>query len=193
MRQRSRKPSNGLRIVKVRLHGETIRAVRSLECQRPRQSLQASSRYDQRSKSQRLLHYHGQRTSKNLQSAIGGLGESRSKRSQGESCRTGKSEQRKRRKRTRRSNRGPKCHSSNNALRLRGFCRNNLLGGHPGRYKRKRGTRRCNLDQRSITGKVPREDIRDDLVNVAIEGSHQGKSSLKRIIRYSNTIHPSQS
>jgi hypothetical protein len=39
------------------------------------------------------------------------------------------------------------------------------------------------MDQRSITGKVARKNIRDDMVNIATEGSHQGQSSLKTIIR----------
>src|SRR5260370_33313740 len=82
MRQRRRKPSNGLRIVKVRLHGETLRTIRPLECQRPRQSLQTSTGHDQRSQSQRLLHHHRQRTRKKIQSTIRKLGERTSKRSQ---------------------------------------------------------------------------------------------------------------
>src|SRR5260370_2120098 len=82
MRQRRRKPSHGLRIVKVRLHGETLRTIRPLERQRPRQSLQASTGYDQRSQSQRLLHHHRQRTRKNLQSTIRSLATSSTERTQ---------------------------------------------------------------------------------------------------------------
>src|SRR6266567_6722943 len=183
MRQRRRKPSNGLRIVKVRLHRETLRTIRSVECQGPRQSLQTRTRHDQRSQSQRLLHHHRQRTRKNLQSTIRGLRKSSSKRSQSKSCCTSKPRQRKCRKRTGRGNRSPKRHSSDHALRQRRLSRNNLLGRHPGRYKRKRRPRRCNMDQRSLTSKVARKNIRDDLVNATAEGSNQGQSPLKTIIR----------
>src|SRR6266700_6995725 len=182
MRQRRRKPSNGLRIVKVRVHGETLRAIRSLERQGPRQSLQTSTRHDQRSESQRLLHHHRQRTRTSLQGTIGSFGESSSKRSESKGCRTGKPRQRECRKRTGRGNRSPKRHSSDHALRQRRLSRNNLLGRHPGRYKRKRRPRRCNMDQRSLTSKVARKNIRDDLVNATAEGSNQGQSPLKTII-----------
>src|SRR5947209_2029035 len=183
MRQRRRKPSNGLRIVKVRVHRETLRAIRSLERQGPRQSLQTCTRHDQRSQSQRLLYNNRQRTRKNLQGTIRGLGESSSKRSESKGCRTGKPRQRKCRERTGRGNRSPKRHSSNHALRQRRLSRNNLLGRHPRRYKRKRWPRCGNMDQRSLTCKVARKNIRDDLVNSAIEGSNEGQSSLKTIIR----------
>src|SRR2546430_3817612 len=53
-----------------------------MERQRPRQSLQTCTRHDQRSQSQRLLYNNRQRTRKNLQSTIRGLGESSSKRSE---------------------------------------------------------------------------------------------------------------
>src|SRR5437879_2001960 len=119
MRQRRRKPSNGLRIVKVRVLGETLRTIRSLERQGPRQSLQTSTRHDQRSQSQRLLHHHRQRTRTSLQGTIGGFGESSSTRSESKGCRTGKPKQRECRKRTGRGNRSPKRHSSNYALRQR--------------------------------------------------------------------------
>src|SRR6266705_4233090 len=167
MRQRRRKPSNGLRIIKVRVHGETLRTIRSLERQGPRQSLQTSTRHDQRSQSQRLLHHHRQRTRKNLQSTIRGLRKSSSKRSQSKSCCTSKPRQRKCRKRTGRGNRSPKRHSSDHALRQRRLSRNNLLGRHPRRHKRKCWSRRCNMDQRSLTREVARKNIRDDLVNSA--------------------------
>src|SRR5437879_4960122 len=183
MRQRRRKPSNGLRIVKVRVHRETLRKIRSLERQGPRQSLQTSTRHDQRSQSQRLLHNNRQRTSKSLQGTIRGLGESSSKRSESKGCRTRKPNQRKCRKRTCRGNRSPKRHSSDHALRQRRLSRNNLPGRHPRRYKRKRRPRCGNMDQRSPTGKVTRKNIRDDLVNTTTEGSNQGQSPLKTIIR----------
>src|SRR5437899_7000852 len=183
MRQRRRKPSNGIRIVTVRVNRETLRKIRSLERQGPRQSLQTSTRHDQRSQSQRLLHHNSQRTSKSLQSTIRGLGESSSKRSQSKGCRTSKPNQRKCRKRTGRGNRSPKRHSSNHALRQRRLGRNNLPGRHPGRYKRKRRPRCGNMDQRSLTSKVARKNIRDDLDNSATEGSNEGQSQLRTIIR----------
>src|SRR2546428_13578835 len=179
MRQRRRKPSNGLRIVKVRVHRETLRKIRSLERQGPRQSLQTSTRHDQRSQSQRLLHHHRQRTRTSLQGTIGGFGESSSKRSESKGCRTGKPKQRECRNRTGRGNRSPKRHSSNYALRQRRLSRNNLLGRHPRRHKRKCWSRRCNMDQRSLTREVARKNIRDDLVNSATEGSYQSQSPLK--------------
>src|SRR5438309_1058773 len=182
-RQRRRNPRNGLRIVKVRVHRETLRKIRTLERQEPRQSLQTSTRHDQRSQSQCLLHHNSQRISKSLQSTIRGLGESSSKRSQSKGCRTSKPNQRKCRKRTGRGNRSPKRHSSNHALRQRRLGRNNLPGRHPGRYKRKRRPRCGNMDQRSPTGKVARKNIRDNLVNATTEGSNQGQSPLKPIIR----------
>src|SRR3989442_12872314 len=98
MRQRRRKPSNGLRIVKVRVHGETLRTIRSLERQGPRQSLQTSTRHDQRSQSQRLLYNDRQRTRTSLQGTIGGFGESSSERSEGKGGRTGKPSKRYHRK-----------------------------------------------------------------------------------------------
>src|SRR5437667_803488 len=183
MRERRGKPGNGFRIVKIRLHGETLRTIRSLERQGPRQGLQTSTRHDQRSQSQRLLYNNRQRTSKSLQGTIRGLGESSSKRSESKSCRTGKPNQRKCRKRTSRGNRSPKRHSSDHALRQRRLSRNNLLGRHPRRYKRKRRPRCGDMDQRSLTGQVTRENIRDDLVNAATQGSNEGQSPLKTIIR----------
>src|SRR3989475_11725294 len=179
MRQRRRKPSNGLRIVKVRVHGETLRTIRSMERQGPRQSLQTGTKYDQRTQRQRILDHHRQRTRKNIQGTIRGLGESSPKRSQSKSRRASKPRQRKCRKRTGRGNRSPKRHSSNYALRQRRLSRNNLLGRHPRRHKRKCWSRRCNMDQRSLTREVARKNIRDDLVNSATEGSYQSQSPLK--------------
>src|SRR6266568_4963025 len=98
---------------------KTYGAIRSLERQGPRQSLQTSTRHDQRSESQRLLHHHRQRTRTSLQGTIGGFGESSSKRSESKGCRTGKPKQRECRKRTGRGNRSPKRYSSNYALRQR--------------------------------------------------------------------------
>src|SRR5438270_219159 len=118
-----------------------------------------------------------------LQGTIRGLGESSSKRSESKGRRTGKPNQRKCRKRTGRGNRSPKRHSSDHALRQRRLSRNNLLGRHPRRYKRKRRPRCSNMDQRSLTGQIARENIRDDLVNSTTEGRNEGQSPLKTIIR----------
>src|SRR5947208_8882979 len=183
MRERRGEPGNGFRILKVRVYRETLRTIRSLERQGPRQGLQTSTRHDQRSQSQRLLYNNRQRASKSLQGTIRGLGESSAKRSESKGCRAGKPNQRKCRKRTSRGNRSPKRHSPNHALRHRRLSRNNLLGRHPRRHKRKCRSRRRNMDQRSLTGKVTRENIRDDLVNCTTEGRNEGQSSLKSIVR----------
>src|SRR5256885_17152360 len=167
----------------MRVQRKPLRTIRPRERKRTRQSLQTSTRNDQRSQRQRLLYNNRQRTSKSLQGTIRGLGESSSKRSESEGCRTGKPNQRKCRKRTSRGNRSPKRHSPNHALRQRRLSRNNLLGRHPRRHKRKCRSRRRNMDQRSLTGKVTRENIRDDLVNSTTEGRNEGQSSLKIIIR----------
>ncbi|TMI30269.1 TrmB family transcriptional regulator [Candidatus Bathyarchaeota archaeon] len=75
MRPGRGEPGDGLRILKIRIHRETLREIRPLERQGPRQGLQARPGHDRRSQSQRFLYHNSERACSNIQSALRGAGE----------------------------------------------------------------------------------------------------------------------